>query len=222
MKRALTLLKDAGMRKINFAGGEPFLYPAKLGQMVDYCKETLRLESVPIVTNGSQSDGASVNIAIGRGSGTQVTKLYEIRDLCRAYGIKFKLNTVVCHLNFNEDMNRFIEKLQPFRWKCFQVLVVPGENDSERRLRDAHRFLIRDKEFSHFCDVHRGQRAFVPESNALVRNGREPSPSILEVGVQRALESVYWDEKSFISRSGMYDWSRDQKSCSDTHRDLDW
>ncbi|PYI24691.1 radical SAM enzyme [Aspergillus violaceofuscus CBS 115571] len=247
------------MRKINFAGGEPFLYPAKLGQMVDYCKETLHLESVSIVTNGSQvterflarhgcnidilavscdSFNESVNIAIGRGSGTQVTKLYEIRDLCRAYGIKSKINTVVCRLNFNEDMNRFIEELQPFRWKCFQVLVVPGENDSERRrLRDARRFLIRDAEFAHFCDVHRGQRAFVLESNALMaksylildeylrfldRDGREPSPSILEVGVQRALESVYWDEKNFISRGGMYDWSRDQKSCSDTHRDLDW
>ncbi|PYI35249.1 radical SAM enzyme [Aspergillus indologenus CBS 114.80] len=258
MKRALTLLKDAGMRKINFAGGEPFLYPAKLGQMVDYCKETLRLESVSIVTNGSQvterflarhgcnidilavscdSFNESVNIAIGRGSGTQVTKLYEIRDLCRAYGIKFKINTVVCRLNFKEDMNRFIEELQPFRWKCFQVLLVAGENDSERRLRDARRFLIRDEEFAHFCDVHRGQRALVPESNALMaksylildeylrfldRDGREPSPSILEVGVQRALESVYWDEKSFVSRGGMYDWSRDPKPCSDTHRDLDW
>ena len=31
MARALTLLKQAGMRKINFAGGEPFLYPDLLG-----------------------------------------------------------------------------------------------------------------------------------------------------------------------------------------------
>lgn len=29
MKRGLTLLKEAGMRKINFAGGEPLLYPKK-------------------------------------------------------------------------------------------------------------------------------------------------------------------------------------------------
>lgn len=30
-KRGLAMLKTAGMRKLNFAGGEPFLYPAHLG-----------------------------------------------------------------------------------------------------------------------------------------------------------------------------------------------
>lgn len=37
--KGIRLLKDAGMRKINFAGGEPFLYPKILGKMVDFCKE---------------------------------------------------------------------------------------------------------------------------------------------------------------------------------------
>lgn len=52
-KSGLSRLKDAGMRKINFAGGEPFIYPKFLGPMVQFCKEELRLESVSIVTNGS-------------------------------------------------------------------------------------------------------------------------------------------------------------------------
>ncbi|RAL17791.1 radical SAM enzyme [Aspergillus homomorphus CBS 101889] len=228
IKRRLALLQAAGMRKINFAGGEPFLYPVQLGQMVDYCKEVLSLESVSIVTNGSKvtrrflarhgrnidilavscdSFNESIDIAIGRGSGNQVTKLYEIRDLCREYGIKFKINTVVCRLNFQEDMNQQVAELQPFRWKWFQVLLVDGENESEQRLRDARKFLIRDEEFAQFCDVH--------------RHGRAPSSSILEV-VQKALECVYWDEKSFISKGGLYDWSRDQKSCSEPHKDLQW
>lgn len=30
-KHGLVLLKDAGMKKLNFAGGEPFLYPKYLG-----------------------------------------------------------------------------------------------------------------------------------------------------------------------------------------------
>jgi radical S-adenosyl methionine domain-containing protein 2 len=30
-RRGLSLLKDAGMRKLNFAGGEPFLHPKYLG-----------------------------------------------------------------------------------------------------------------------------------------------------------------------------------------------
>jgi radical S-adenosyl methionine domain-containing protein 2 len=54
MMRGLRLLKEAGMRKINFAGGEPFLYPGKLGWLCQYCKEVLGLESVSIITNGTK------------------------------------------------------------------------------------------------------------------------------------------------------------------------
>ena len=53
-KAGLKLLAAAGMRKINFAGGEPFLYHKMLGEMVDYCKTELRLESVSVVSNGSK------------------------------------------------------------------------------------------------------------------------------------------------------------------------
>jgi sulfatase maturation enzyme AslB (radical SAM superfamily) len=52
-KQCLRLLTAAGMRNINFAGGEPFLYPKFLGELIDFCKEELHLESVSIVTNGS-------------------------------------------------------------------------------------------------------------------------------------------------------------------------
>lgn len=53
-KRALRLLKHEGMRKLNFAGGEPFLYPAKLGSWCQFAKEELKLESVSIVSNGTR------------------------------------------------------------------------------------------------------------------------------------------------------------------------
>lgn len=36
-KRGLALLKKAGMRKLNFAGGEPFLYPKYLGMPHVFC-----------------------------------------------------------------------------------------------------------------------------------------------------------------------------------------
>lgn len=52
-KEGLRLLQISGMRKLNFAGGEPFLYQKFLGEMVKFCKEELKLESVSIVTNGS-------------------------------------------------------------------------------------------------------------------------------------------------------------------------
>jgi MoaA/NifB/PqqE/SkfB family radical SAM enzyme len=43
------------MEKINFSGGEPFLYKRGkfLGELVQYCKQDLCLPSVSIVSNGS-------------------------------------------------------------------------------------------------------------------------------------------------------------------------
>ncbi|RYP58834.1 hypothetical protein DL769_008780 [Monosporascus sp. CRB-8-3] len=37
-QEALLLLAKAGMRKVNFAGGEAFLCPRVLGAMVNFCK----------------------------------------------------------------------------------------------------------------------------------------------------------------------------------------
>ncbi|UKZ76773.1 hypothetical protein TrVFT333_004483 [Trichoderma virens FT-333] len=255
-KRGLTLLKQAGMKKINFAGGEPFLYPKFLGEMIDFCKETLQLESVSIVTNGSlvkeqflQKHGRNIdilavscdsfneatNIKIGRGSGDNVQKLYEIASWCQKYDIKFKLNTVVNKFNHLEDMNDHLNALQPFRWKCFQVLIVTGENDSDKTLRNAHSLTISDDEFDRFCERHSSQTCLVPEPNRLMaksylildeymrfldRNGQQPSKSILEVGVQQALQAVFWDEEAFVERGGIYDWNK--SSCSSDSKDLEW
>ncbi|KAF1994238.1 radical SAM enzyme [Amniculicola lignicola CBS 123094] len=257
-KRGLQLLKRAGMRKINFAGGEPFLYNKFLGEMIDFCKKELDLESVSVVTNGSlvkesflEKHGSNIdilavscdsfdeatNIEIGRGSGDQVSQLYRIGSWCRKYGIKFKINTVVCRLNYEEDLNTHIDALQPFRWKCFQVLIVAGENDSSDTLRDGRKFTITDQEYQSFCARHNRQKSFVAESNLLMaksylildeymrfldRDGRAPSGPILEVGVQNALESVYWDEIAFKDRGGIYDWSRKQDSCTRVIKELDW
>jgi radical S-adenosyl methionine domain-containing protein 2 len=37
--RGLELLKAAGMEKVNFSGGEPFLKADMLGEMVQFCKK---------------------------------------------------------------------------------------------------------------------------------------------------------------------------------------
>jgi radical S-adenosyl methionine domain-containing protein 2 len=125
-KRGLRLLKEAGMCKLNIAGGEPFLYPRLLTELLRYCKEELGLESVSIVSNGSKirekwmkencqwldilavscdSFDAETNKKIGRGDdGGNVVRLFCIADWCKKYGVKFKLNTVVNAHNWNEDM----------------------------------------------------------------------------------------------------------------------
>ena len=50
-KRGLRKLVEAGMKKLNVAGGEPFLFPEFLGNICQYVKENHHLESVSIVTN---------------------------------------------------------------------------------------------------------------------------------------------------------------------------
>ena len=42
------------MEKLNFSGGEPFIVKRGIfvGELVKYCKETLNLPSVSIVSNG--------------------------------------------------------------------------------------------------------------------------------------------------------------------------
>lgn len=247
-KKGLALLKKEGMRKLNFAGGEPMLYPDFVGKLAKYCKEDLALESVSIVTNGSKvrpqflekfgqyidiiavscdSFDKATNAKIGRGTGSHVEDFERLAQLCRQQGIKVKINTVVNKYNHNEDMNEAIKKIAPFRWKCFQVLVVPGENDSDKTLRDATRFVISDEQFEHFCSVHSHNECFVPEPNNIMRDsylildeymrfldkGNTPSKSILDVGVQEALRSVFFDEKSFEERGGIYDWTK----AADSH-----
>jgi radical S-adenosyl methionine domain-containing protein 2 len=52
-KKDLPLFKHARMRKLNFADGEPLIYPEFTCGLAEYCKDDLHIESVSIVTNGS-------------------------------------------------------------------------------------------------------------------------------------------------------------------------
>ena len=40
---------------------------------------------------------------------------------------------------------------------------------------------------------------------------KEPTKSILEVGVPAAFGDVYWDDESFVKRGGEYDWQKEKK-----------
>ena len=151
----------------------------------------------------------------------------------------FKVNTVVCALNWQEDMNDQISRLQPFRWKVFQVLMVAGENDSEQTLKDVRKFTVSDAEFESFCQRHRSQDALVEEPNRVMkssylildeymrfldREGRAPSASILEVRVEKALQAVFWDQKGFEERDGEF-FAREEfpEACEQLGReDLEW
>jgi radical S-adenosyl methionine domain-containing protein 2 len=47
------MLKKAGTRKLNIAGGEPFIYPHYLGELIKQCKENIKIEKISVITNGS-------------------------------------------------------------------------------------------------------------------------------------------------------------------------
>ncbi|KAI1188480.1 hypothetical protein F5B17DRAFT_451742 [Nemania serpens] len=246
MKHGLYLLKKADMRKINFAGGEPFLYPKKLAMLCRFCKEELGLESVSIITNGTKvtkkwleqngrwidvlgvscdSFNEQTNIAIGRGTGNNVRQLFNIRDWCQKLGIKFKLNTVVCIYNWDEDMADTIQKLNPFKFKAFQALYVEGENDAEendvelnKRKRNAKKLLISNEQFKVFCDKHRHLESFVPEPNSIMAS----SYLILD----EALREILWDQEAFKERRGLYEWTKDEPEMggcgSIDQKSLEW
>lgn len=199
-KRGLWLLKQSGMRKLNFSGGEPFLYKRFLGELVKFCKEELHLDSVSIVSNGSLIDeawmqkyGAFLDIlavscdsfdphvlrAIGRqnsqGKTDHIDQTKRVRDWCEQYDVKFKMNTVVTARNVHEDLSSQVKLLRPVRWKVFQVLPIEGENVGENATgRDARCLEIATAAFEGYISRHRRDdfvaKVLVPEDNANMRD----------------------------------------------------
>lgn len=211
----MLLLKEAGMRKVNFAGGEPFMNAKFLGQLAQYCKSTLALESVSIVTNGSKvtptwlatygqyvdimavscdSFDEATNVKIGRGTGKHLQKFTQLAELCEEHGVMFKVNTVVNRHNWREDMNAAIRAIGPKRWKCFQVLIIDEENGGgDGTLRDAREFRISDEEFRDFCGRHQDNECFVPEGNGVMKSSYlllDEYLCFLNKGVKGKTESI--------------------------------
>eukprot|EP00062_Callorhinchus_milii_P020482 gi/632976185/ref/XP_007904655.1/ PREDICTED: radical S-adenosyl methionine domain-containing protein 2 [Callorhinchus milii] len=249
-KRGLQLLKQAGMEKINFSGGEPFLHNRGefVGKLVQYCKQDLQLPSVSIVSNGSlitekwfknygedldilavscDSFKEDTNRLIGRGQGNKnhIKNLLKVRQWCRDYRVAFKVNSVVNTFNFEEDMNEQIRMLNPVRWKVFQCLLIDGENAGEDAIRHAATYVISNDDFNRYLDRHKGIECLVPESNEKMRDSylildeymrfldctkgrKDPSKSILDVGVENAITFSGFDEKMFFKRGGKYLWSK--------------
>ena len=173
-KRLIDLLVDAGVGKINFAGGEPTLV-RNLGDLCRRIKDRSAGRcAVSIVSNGFRLpeliedagpsiDWAAVsldsadprtNVDIGRtlerNAEAYVEHMLKCGDMCRRYGIRLKCNTVVSRCNVDEDMSDTIRRLAPERWKVLQVLPVRGENDGT-----VDGLEISEEEFERFVDRHR-------------------------------------------------------------------
>lgn len=129
-KHGLRMLSDAGMKKLNISGGEPFLQPRYIGDAFKFCKEELHIESCSVVSNGSKvtekwldtygkyldvmaiscdSFDVDTNIMQGRAehgtATTHINNVIKVAQWAKERGIKVKINTVVtryvsCHWQY--------------------------------------------------------------------------------------------------------------------------
>ncbi|MHA1278240.1 MAG: viperin family antiviral radical SAM protein [Candidatus Helarchaeota archaeon] len=233
--RLITQIREWGIEKINFAGGEPTLCPY-LSELLQYSKELGITTS--IISNGTgisqdflmknsealdwlglsiDSGNEATQLLLGRGNGNHVSLIIRKVEMVKKFDIHLKINTVVTALNYREDMNWLIERFRPDRWKVFQVLLI--ENQNKLRSQD---LLITEDQFVEFIKRHEGNDPIV-ESNRLMHNsyimvdpcGRfyqntgytySYSRSILKVGVETAFRDIRWDSETFIQRGGFYRW----------------
>ena len=234
-KHCIRKLFLAGVKKITFAGGEPMLYK-HLDECIIYAKSFGMTTS--IITNGSlitdewlwnmrkQLDwvGLSIdsivpetNIKIGRQAKYPV-HYFTLIDMIKQYGFKLKINTVVNAYNKHEDMNEFISKFNPSRWKVFQALRVDGQNDKQ-----FDEIKVSDREFKKFIKRHSLQSSLVPEDNEAMTgsyllvdpqgrlfensSGKHTySDSLIDNSFEDCAKQINLDRDMFIKRGGIYNW----------------
>lgn len=168
---------------INLVGGEPTIYKNYI-HLLHYLKSQGHILS--IVSNGSMflKDksilkttlkccdviGLSIDslnketcIKIGRSvkNSKPITKeeylylTYKIKESGKA----LKINTVVNRYNYKENLNSFIEKALPNKWKIFQVLPIENLNFCKE-------LLISNEEFNYFLNTHaENERIMYSENN---------------------------------------------------------
>ena len=197
-----------------------------------------RLSDEFLATNKAKLDWIAVsidslssetNITSGRAicgkTPLQLDYYTSLVDRIKQHGYGLKINTVVNSKNYNENMADFIRYAQPKRWKLLQVLPIAGQNDL-----NIEDFKITEEQFLTFLDSHKGlkdETAIVPESNTQMKGsyamvdpaGRfydnamgkhNYSRPILEIGSRLAIQQVNYDFSKFVSRGGIYHWTRPQ------------
>ncbi|MDP3446130.1 MAG: viperin family antiviral radical SAM protein [Ignavibacteria bacterium] len=168
VKKILTVLRNYGIEKVNFVGGEPMLHP----NIFDFCNiakdlgftvcitsngSYLNLQNIPILSEyvdwiGISVDSSSeiVEKTLGRGTGNHICHAIAIAEILHEYGISLKINTTVTRKNYQENLKNIIDILHPSRWKVFQLLHIIGQNDNCMK-----NLGISCNEFSRFIDNHK-------------------------------------------------------------------
>lgn len=228
----LNKLKQAGVKKVTFAGGEPMLYK-NLDLAIIYAKRIGLTTS--IITNGSlitidwldkmmgKLDWIGISIdslypetneLIGRTAKNNPnyhTLLHYIKDR----HFKLKVNTVVNKYNEQEKMSDFIEFFEVDRWKVFDTLKVEGQNETQYNN-------IKSTNFNGFV-INNATENMVVEDNSLMTAsyllidplgrfyenwGEETSKSdsLITHSVNHCLNQIKIDRSKFLQRGGIYEW----------------
>jgi radical S-adenosyl methionine domain-containing protein 2 len=177
-RNILEKLQSLGMEKVNFVGGEPMLNPL-INDIIRMAKEMGFI--VSITTNGSllneksikcmapyadwigisiDSINESIEKELGRGFGNHIKHAVAISDIIHEHGIHLKINSTVTKLSYMEDMKPLIARLNPDRWKSFQVLHIKGQNDEY-----FPRLSITENEFEKFI---------LKNKNIVLKGGAQP------------------------------------------------
>lgn len=223
-------VKAAGIRRINYAGGEPTLVK-EFPSLVDY-SHNLGL-SVSVVTNGTgltgklltslegkisaiklsiDSSSESTEKNLGRGFGYHIRNTIAVSKRVRDKGIRVMANTVVTSLNYTDDIHDLIRLIAPVRWKVFQVLPIDGQNLVEYEM-----LKVTKSQFEKFVKLHSDIPSMLPEDNNLMTEsylmmdpkGRffqnsgsryKLSTSVLDVSIKDAFEEIAFNQGKYSER----------------------
>lgn len=231
--KLLAMLKGAGTKKLTFAGGEPTFYPL----LPELIAEAKRLGMVTmIVTNGTgitdkfldavagkldvikfsvDSPSNETEAKLGRGNGKHIDQVLAAAEKARGREIGIMLNTVVTNLNRNEDMHDLVRRINPQRWKVFQVLPKFDMN-----AKDWNEMVVSERDFLDFVRRHQDLSPIAEDNKTMIDSyviidpiGRFMqdggsrtvySSPILEAGVMPALAEVGWNFPMYLKRGGRY------------------
>lgn len=167
-------IADSGLvKRINLAGGEPFLLPKLCANLIHYIKN--KGIETSVITNSSlltqkvfdsvkndldmvgisvDSGNDEVNYNIGRNSrddDQDQPHCYHVKRVSKMVkdaGKCLKLNTVICKENLYDDsIFELVSEVLPSRWKVFRVLKIENENGVEKDERKPYEGYITDEEW---------------------------------------------------------------------------
>jgi radical S-adenosyl methionine domain-containing protein 2 len=241
----LKALRSRGVKKINFAGGEPTLVPF-LGNLIQ--KAAHLGFFVSLISNGTgitkafldqihpyinmiglsiDSNDDGVEEKLGRclknthkeGFEGKFSHVDLIKSRCKwnhEMKIPLKINSVITPLNGDEDFHALISQLNPIRWKVFQVHQIKGVNDPYFQqtggisLAKFHSFLYRHRDLNPIGETDQ----LMEDSYCMIspdgrfyqntQNSHSYSDPILHIGLEAAIQQVFFREDRYKTRKGNY------------------